>query len=138
MSDLVKRVIGLPGETISDRNGTVYIDGTALAQPWLPKNDPNTYTPSFKPVRIAPNHYFVMGDNRAISCDSRYWGTVHRSLIVGKVEMRIWPISRIDSLPLRSLLAGPGPSSLPSRQCARWTLAARASSGVASTRVGLR
>lgn len=95
VSDLVKRVIGLPGETISDRNGTVYIDGKPLAEPWLPKNDPNTYTPSFKPVHIGSNSYFVMGDNRAVSCDSRYWGTVPRSLIIGKVEMRIWPFSRI-------------------------------------------
>jgi signal peptidase I len=95
VTDLVKRVIGLPGETISDTNGTVYIDGKALAQPWLPKNDPNTYTPSFRAVHIAPSHYFVMGDDRAVSCDSRYWGTVPRSLIIGKVEMRIWPISRI-------------------------------------------
>ena len=95
VSDLVKRVIGLPGETISDRNGTVYINGKPLAEPWLPKNDPNTYTPSFKPVHIGPNSYFVMGDNRTVSCDSRYWGTVNGSLIVGKVEMRIWPLDRI-------------------------------------------
>jgi signal peptidase I len=95
VSDLVKRVIGLPGETISDRNGTVYIDGKALAEPWLPKNDQSTYTPTFKPYHIAQNNYFVMGDDRAVSCDSRYWGTVNRSYIVGKVEMRIWPIGRI-------------------------------------------
>jgi signal peptidase I len=95
VSDLVKRVIGLPGETISDRDGTVYINGKRLAQPWLPKNDRNTYTPTFAPVHIANDSYFVMGDNRAVSCDSRYWGTVKRSLILGKVEMRIWPLSRI-------------------------------------------
>jgi signal peptidase I len=94
VTDLVKRVIGLPGETISDKNGTVFIDGRVLAQPWLPKNDPNTYTPSFGPVKIGPNSYFVMGDDRTVSCDSRYWGTVSRSLIIGKVEMRIWPIRR--------------------------------------------
>jgi signal peptidase I len=95
VTDLVKRVIGLPGETISDKNGTVFIDGRALAQPWLPKNDPDTYTPPFGPVKIGPNSYFVMGDDRTVSCDSRYWGTVSRSLIIGKVEMRIWPIDRI-------------------------------------------
>ena len=95
VTDLVKRVIGLPGETIWDKNGTMYIDGKVLAQPWLPKNDPNTYTPSFGPVKIGANSYFVMGDNRKVSCDSRYWGTVNRSLIVGKVEMLIWPLDRV-------------------------------------------
>jgi signal peptidase I len=94
-TDLVKRVIGLPNETISDRNGTIYIDNKALAQPWLPKNDPATKTPAFGPVHIGPSSYFVMGDNRVMSCDSRTWGTVNRSAIIGKAEMRIWPISRI-------------------------------------------
>jgi signal peptidase I len=96
--DLVKRVIGLPGETISDRNGTVYVDGKALDQTWLPKHTTTTYTATFAPVKIAANHYFVMGDDRVDSCDSRDWGTVPRSYIVGRVELRIWPISRIAIL----------------------------------------
>jgi len=95
VADLVKRVIGLPGETISDKNGTLFINGKVLPEPWLPKNDANTFTPSFGPVKIGPDSYFVMGDNRNVSCDSRYWGTVNRSLIIGKVEMRIWPLDRI-------------------------------------------
>ena len=94
-TDLVKRVIGLPGETISDKNGTVYINNKVLPEPWLPKNDPDTYTGTFEPVKIAPNNYFVMGDNRTDSCDSRAWGTVNRSMIIGKVELRIWPLDRI-------------------------------------------
>ena len=94
-TDLVKRVIGLPGETISDKNGTVYIDGKVLKEPWLPKHDPMTYTASFPATHIGPTSYFVMGDNRTDSCDSRYWGTVQRSLIIGKVELRIWPIGRV-------------------------------------------
>jgi len=92
---LVKRVIALPGETISDRNGTVYIDGKPLAQPWLSKNDPTSFTGAFSPVHVAANNYFVMGDNRVDSCDSRFWGTVSRSLIIGKADARIWPITRI-------------------------------------------
>ncbi len=92
---LVKRVVGLPGETISDRKGVVYIDGKVLHETYLPKNDPSTYTAPFAPVHIGPNNYFVMGDNRTQSCDSRYWGTVQRSEIIGKVDMRIWPPSRI-------------------------------------------
>jgi signal peptidase I len=92
---LVKRVIGLPGETISDHDGVVYIDGKALHETYLPKDDPATYTAPFGPVHIASNHYFVMGDNRTESCDSRYWGTITSSELIGKVEMRIWPVSRI-------------------------------------------
>jgi signal peptidase I len=92
---LVKRVVGLPGETISDRSGTVYIDGKPLAQPWFPKNDAAAFTGPFAPVHIAANNYFVMGDDRVNSCDSRFWGTVSRSLIIGKADARIWPITRI-------------------------------------------
>jgi len=96
--DLVKRVIGLPGETISDRNGTVYINGKALDQTWLPTHTTTTFTGTFAPVKIAANHYFVMGDDRVDSCDSRDWGTVPSSYIVGRVELRIWPITRIAIL----------------------------------------
>jgi signal peptidase I len=96
--DLVKRVIGLPDETISDRNGTVYINGKALDQTWLPKHTSTTFTGTFAPVKIAANHYFVMGDDRTNSCDSRDWGTVPSSYIVGRVELRIWPLSRVAIL----------------------------------------
>jgi signal peptidase I len=92
---LVKRVIGLPGETISDHDGVVYINGKVLHETYLPKNDPSTYTAPFGPIHVASNNYFVMGDNRTESCDSRYWGTVTKSELIGKVEMRIWPLSRI-------------------------------------------
>lgn len=86
--DLVKRVVGLPGETIWSVGNTVYIDGKPLAQPWLPKNDPLG-----RPItrqRIPKNEYFMMGDNRAESCDSRYWGVLPRSLVVGRVFLVIW------------------------------------------------
>jgi signal peptidase I len=92
---LVKRIIGLPGETISDKDGRVYINGKVLSEPWLPKHDSLTKTFPFAPVHIGANRYFVMGDNRIYSCDSRYWGTVPRSSIIGKAEMRIWPLSRL-------------------------------------------
>jgi len=92
---LVKRVIGLPGETISDRGGVVYIDGRPLHETYLPAHDPATYTGPFHRYHLGPNQYFVMGDNRTESCDSRLWGPVNRSEIIGKVEMRIWPLSRI-------------------------------------------
>lgn len=73
----------------------MYINGKVLHETYLPKNDPATYTAPFAPVHVAKNNYFVMGDNRTGSCDSRYWGTVTHSEIIGKVDMLIWPLSRI-------------------------------------------
>ena len=91
-ADLVKRVIGLPGETISSMRGTVLVDGRPLAEPWLP-----TLTGSCAEVaqniattRIPPDHYFMMGDCRGNSLDSRAWGTLAASYIVGKVEVIVW------------------------------------------------
>ena len=92
VNDLVKRVIGLPGETISGQNGQVYINGKPLAEPWLPKG---VVTGNFSPVKIPSGHYFVMGDNRDFSSDSRVFGPISGSLIVGRVVMRIWPLSHI-------------------------------------------
>ena len=90
--DLVKRVIGLPGETISSVGSTVLINGRPLAEPWLPaltgacaesaENIPRT--------KIPPAHYFVMGDCRGDSADSRTWGTLPASLVVGKVFVIVW------------------------------------------------
>lgn len=89
---LVKRVIGLPGETISSVGSTVLIDGKPLAEPWLP---PLTgicteQSEHIKSTKIAPGHYFMMGDCRGDSEDSRYFGTVPLSNIVGKVDVIIW------------------------------------------------
>ena len=94
--DLVKRVIGLPGETIQGKGGVVYIDGKKLAEPWLPKVQ-STYTSNFGPLRIPKGDYFMMGDNRVDSCDSRDWGPLPSSYIVGKVILRIWPLSQITT-----------------------------------------
>ncbi len=89
---LVKRVVGLPGQTISGTASHVYIDGRLLPEPWLPALKGVCATPSraITPTRIAPDHYFVMGDCRGDSDDSRYWGTVPASDIVGKVDVIIW------------------------------------------------
>jgi signal peptidase I len=106
VADLVKRVIGLPGETIALAGGNVYIDGHLLPEPFLPPDlRDDTYPgPSTAPYalhhafRIPAGEVYVMGDNRPESCDSRYWGPIHESTIVGKVDMRIWPLSRIGFL----------------------------------------
>jgi signal peptidase I len=89
---LVKRVIGLPGETISQRGTTILIDGQPLAQPWLPAPTGICAQPS-PPVAtttIPPGQYFVMGDCRGDSEDSRYWGTVPAADIIGKVTAVVW------------------------------------------------
>jgi signal peptidase I len=90
VKDLVKRVIGLPGETISSAGGQVLINGKPLAEPWLPKG---TVTTGITTQVIPPNEYFVMGDNRSDSQDSRFFGPIHRALIVGRVVVKIWPLS---------------------------------------------
>jgi signal peptidase I len=92
--DLVKRIIGMPGESISAANGKVDINGKPLNETWLPKI-PSSYTSTFGPVRIPKGDYFMMGDNRVDSCDSRMWGPVSGSTFVGHVILRIWPISKI-------------------------------------------
>ncbi|HVB27671.1 MAG TPA: signal peptidase I [Mycobacteriales bacterium] len=84
VADLVKRVVGLPGQTVSAHTGKVYVTGKLLKEPWLPK-DPHTYTTMTGSYTVPKGDYYMMGDNRTDSCDSRMWGPVKRSYIVGKV-----------------------------------------------------
>ena len=92
IDDLVKRVIGLPGETVSGSGGHVFINGKQLKEPYLPKG---TYTSDFAPVKIPSNSYWVLGDNRTNSKDSRSFGFIKKSQIVGRVFVRIWPLDRL-------------------------------------------
>lgn len=87
-SDLIKRVIGLPGETLEIRDGTVRIDGIPLVEPYLPEG---VLLQDFGPVDIPADQYFVMGDNRGSSRDSRFTGAVRRDRIVGQAIAIIWP-----------------------------------------------
>ena len=101
VNDLVKRVIGLPGNVMSVSGGYVYVDGKRLDESWLPASEQGQTFPGpagnganlEQPYRVPAGDYFVMGDNRRDSCDSRYWGPIAKSLIVGKVEVRVWPIT---------------------------------------------
>jgi signal peptidase I len=95
IKDLIKRVIGLPGETISGQDGAVFINGVKLKEPWLPKG---SVTDSFSPVHIPSGYYFVMGDNRGDSADSRVFGPIPKHLIIGRAFLRVWPLSRLGFL----------------------------------------
>jgi signal peptidase I len=89
----VKRLIGLPGETWEERSGYVYINGKRLDEPYIRPDRRDART--IAPIKIKPGNYFMMGDNRSSSCDSRAWGTVPRKNLIGKVFATYWPPSRI-------------------------------------------
>ena len=90
--DLVKRVIALPGQTIYSSGNGIYVNGRLLAEPYLPHNDPlgPPIASSHHPYRLPPGEFYMLGDNRADSCDSRYWGPITGSSIVGKAVLTFW------------------------------------------------
>ena len=81
------------GRTWEERAGYVYIDGKRLNEPYVKPDRRDARTIS--PIKIPPGHFFMMGDNRSSSCDSRAWGTVPRKNLIGKVFATYWPPSRI-------------------------------------------
>ncbi|MGH9118760.1 MAG: signal peptidase I [Acidimicrobiales bacterium] len=95
VDDLIKRVIGLPGETIEARDGVVVVDSVPLEEPWLPEG---TFTPDFAPVEVPDDHVFVLGDNRPNSEASNRFGPVDDDLVVGRAFVRIWPLNRAGGI----------------------------------------
>ena len=94
-TDFIKRIIGLPGERVLIRSGYVYIDGHRLHEPYLPEewvNDANWPDNSSSGQVMRTNEYFVMGDNRNRSQDSRFFGPISRDRIDGKAWFRLWPL----------------------------------------------
>ncbi len=92
---LIKRVVGLPGDQVSASGGHVYVDGERLREPYLPRG---TLTSTFGPLIVPPGDVWVMGDNRGDSLDSRSYGPVPESSIVGRAIWKVWPPWRASFL----------------------------------------
>lgn len=93
--DFIKRIIGLPGEEIEIKKGVVYIDN----QPLIEEHSMFRDAFNMKRTRIPNGYYFVMGDNRPNSADSRYWGFVPKENIIGMALLRIWPVTKFGFIP---------------------------------------
>jgi signal peptidase I len=93
-TDLVKRVIALPGQTIYSAGNNIYVNGQRLREPYLPAHDPlGPAIPGASkadPFRVPAGEFYVLGDNRQISCDSRFWGPIKGTSIVGQVVLLLW------------------------------------------------
>lgn len=99
--ELIKRVIAVPGDLLDIKDGNVYINNEKLEEPYL--NEPNSTYPFYMddiefPLEIPEDMYFLMGDNRNYSEDSRYFGMINRKEIYAKSGLRIWPLNRIGFL----------------------------------------
>jgi signal peptidase I len=93
----IKRVVGLPGEQVEIRRGRVFVNGEALEETYLvtPGSDASYHGP----VQVPEGHYFVLGDHRSSSNDSRLFGPVSESLIYGKAVFAYWPVDRFGAIP---------------------------------------
>lgn len=105
--DFIKRVIGLPGEKLKIQNGSVYIynsqnpDGIKLNEPYAsdPYTSPGDFAKDGETISIPKDEFFVMGDNRPRSSDSRVWGLVSRKEVVGRAWLRYWPLNKFKFIP---------------------------------------
>jgi signal peptidase I len=88
-TEYVKRVVGLPGEQVAGRGGGLYVNDHLVVEPYLPAG---VRTEDFEPVAVPPGKLFVMGDNRGASFDSRRFGPIERSSVVGRAVLKVWPL----------------------------------------------
>ena len=107
--NFIKRVIGLPGDRILIRDGHVFVNGAQLEEPYVDAarvaGSWPTRSGSGSGEAVPPDSYFVLGDNRDHSSDSRYFGYVNRDQIEGKAVVRFWPVSQLELLNVRPYLA---------------------------------
>ncbi|MBI3695596.1 MAG: signal peptidase I [Acidobacteria bacterium] len=92
----IKRVIGLPGDTVEIDQGTVLVNGQVVEENYVPEQYRDRM--SYPPVKVEPDHYYVLGDHRNASNDSRTWRTVERKLIYGKAVFVYWPLEKFGVL----------------------------------------
>ena len=92
----IKRVIALPGDTVQIESGRVYVNGTQLDEPYVPNEYRDQQSRSL--LTVPPDNYFVLGDHRSSSNDSRSWGTVPRHYIYGKAVFVYWPLDKMGLL----------------------------------------
>ena len=92
----IKRVVGVPGDLVAIRDGQVYINGELLQERYVPRGYQDF--DSYPPTRVKDGHYYVLGDHRNASNDSRSWGLVPRRFIYGKAVFRYWPVEKAGFL----------------------------------------
>ena len=92
----IKRIIGLPGERVEIRGGQVYVNGDLLAEEYLSSD--LLASRRYGPVKVPEDHFFVLGDHRGASHDSRQWGTLEKTYIFGKAVFRYWPFEDMGSV----------------------------------------
>jgi signal peptidase I len=95
VKDLIKRAVGLPGETIEGRNGSIFINGKPLDEPYL---RPDVRSRDFPPEKVPPDHIWVLGDNRQDSRDSTFFKSIDEHSIVGRAFIKIWPLNDLSLL----------------------------------------
>lgn len=99
--DFIKRILALPGESVAVRDNRIIVNGVATIETYIPRDYqtlPGAFTKG-RTITLGPDEYFVSGDNRPFSSDSRAWGPIQKRDIIGRVFFRYWPVSEIGALP---------------------------------------